>query len=139
MVAALLLTSGCSFLSVRKAPPLPLRSPPQQVSCTSSRVAPAVDLTLGVVASLISVPLLGARDSCPPNEFCIDVATPIFQLIGAGFLTLGVVDLLSSGYGFVQTGDCAKIVDWVQACNAGNQEACSRLGAPGRSPPSTVQ
>ena len=111
LAAALVVTWGCSFVSVRRPPPHPV-APDAPLECTQSRVAPALD-TVGA----IGVPILGVAfwglctyaasmqswSSDPVNLQCGPV------LWGTLLSTAGYAG--SAMYGYRATAGCRRLAE----------------------------
>ena len=122
------LATGCSLIGVRGPPPASADGRPPD--CTTSRVAPALDVSAG--APLLALGLIGALnattcthdpntyfDLCPTDK---GAATRNSMLVAAA----GGVLLYSAIHGFRATGACRA----ARACAAGDAAGCVAAGDP---------
>ncbi len=95
---------GCSFVFTRSPPEHPELVPVQHpIECTSSKAAPIVDVII-TGFQVVRTSLAIAADDEQYEDFPITRGADIG--IGAGLAALFAV---SSGYGFANTNDCARM------------------------------
>ncbi len=131
IAAAALLSTGCSFLTVRK-PPAPPIDPGAELRCTSAPLAPVADVLLGGGALVSAVLLAGLHATLGGS----DTETGGMLVAGIGGAALGIS---SSVYGVGATNACTDLRRWIADCDAGVAASCERLGVGRRWPvPSTA-
>lgn len=133
--------AGCSWIIVKKEPSLPLE-PTQRVECTTSRSAPAIDLTGTLLAAATSVGALGygALGWAAGEGTQVDWTT-IAVVAAAGAVGAAVLGF-SMAYGFKHAKECERLKSLQAACVSGDQDSCTLLRgeqpgpseAPGSSP-----
>jgi hypothetical protein len=143
VATALLLFSGCSWAGMVRPPPTPV-DPAPPVTCTTSRLAPALDTTAAV---LLIVPGLmglgyGLQPACT-DGWCLMQPESSGQKaagigIGLAFLGLAVMETVSAVNGYVWAADCEALQGQQLACLSGVETSCAALRIPpprpGRSP-----
>jgi len=132
VIAALALQSipGCSFLFMRRPPPLPV-GPEPDVECTRSQTAPILDLSFTALPALALIGLCSPSSSPSSSSY----VGPTFGHCDAGKAILGGVLMaapwIASGiYGFHLSARCRAISADQAACRGGDATACSRLVPP---------
>ncbi len=109
---------GCSLLVVRPPPSDPVA--PEELNCTSSTVAPNVDVAGTVLGA--GVAILGlisaasvSRQPCRSGEWCFDFSDMERGLdygAAAAGAILGGVYLVSAVYGHKKTARCRELQAW---------------------------
>ncbi len=99
----LALATGCSFIAVRG--PRQLSGGADKPSCTSSRVLPWLDTTVGGAAGLVGLAFL-----LVPNEDHTP-ETPI--VLGGAYLLFSLPFVLSAAYGHSSVRECRfSLAEW---------------------------
>src|SRR5687768_9307595 len=110
VVAAVLLSSGCSFLVVRG--PKADRPPDLPPSCTQAPIAPVVDTGLMVLAAVGAITAHQRLDTNDGSEF----PNNDFLRMQRTFSIIGVVlEAASATVGFVKTTQCRRARDAFRA------------------------
>ena len=121
--------TGCSWIFMKKEPPLPLEPVPV-AECTSSRTAPTVDTILAVATGLTAglglvVGLGGAW--MQTYEYANEVAVGTWLAIGTAALAATLPLAFSASYGGRHARECERLKGLQAACAAGDQDACTQL------------
>lgn len=118
--------SGCSWIFVKKEPPLPLEPTPP-VECTTSRAAPIIDVVTGSVFAAGAIVSGLALAPCVV-ETC-DEWSQFWAIAGValGALAVGATAIISGAYGFKHTKECEKLKSLQAACVVGDQDSCTLL------------
>lgn len=129
LAALLLCTAGCSLVAVRHPPPGPLAADPA-ADCTTSRVAPVLDVAGGVLFTSLAAFGVGLTtcshdpheflDLCPSNK-----AGPVAFMVGTA-ATAGLL-FWSAADGFKNTAKCREVLRQQQACIGGDAASCNAL------------
>ncbi|HEY6909096.1 MAG TPA: hypothetical protein VI356_06990 [Myxococcales bacterium] len=129
LAALLFCAAGCSFMAVRRPPPGPLAADPA-ADCTTSRIAPALDVAGGVLFTSLAAFGLGLTtcshdpheflDLCPSNK-AGPVAFTVGMAASAGLLFWSAAD------GFKNTGRCREVLRRQQGCIGGDAASCDAL------------
>ena len=110
--ALLTITAACSFIGVRGPLSGPIEPKPP-LDCTTSRVAPALDVALPL-GFLIAVPKSASNEG---SAKALAILTVVVAGVGIG----------SAVYGFTKTGQCDALVDWQERCLGGDAASCNAL------------
>jgi hypothetical protein len=95
------------------------------LNCTSTNVAPTVELVAGAGSAVLGVAAIGeASKSCSGFE-CI--GNDAAKRVAVGAIVVGAVYLASSVYGFSKTSGCREAISWQRACFDGNKYNCDVL------------
>jgi hypothetical protein len=78
--------------------------------CTTSKALPSLDLTVGLLTGVLSLPLLLASEDCERGGDCDTNGPKIAHLFGGMFLVAGGLFLLSSYAGFSNVSSCRAAV-----------------------------
>lgn len=128
-------TTGCSWVTMTRPPPPPVEPRPP-ATCTTSRLAPALD-TVGAV--LLAVPgaiTTGygiATPVCSHNCFLEpESGGSKAAIIGVGVLLLGLaaVETASAVTGYGWASGCEALKESQLACLSGVEASCAALRAP---------
>lgn len=137
LAAALILVSGCSWITVQ-APPSGAVRRDDRLSCTTSVAAPVTDTVVGGLA--LGAGGLGVAGgiaglSCDPATCWIQEPLALTYL-GMGIVLLGVaaVEGFSAAHGYVATAGCRELRDAQLACVSGVEQSCRALEARGGPP-----
>lgn len=122
-----ILSSGCSWIFLTKPPPRPVDATPP-VQCATDTKAPAADLTTGLI--FIPGGLLIAGASSLGNSNSGTAA-------GLATMAVGVVSLVSAGFGYTWTAECRELKSQQLGCLSGVEESCAALRVEPPSRPST--
>ena len=128
-IASLILVSvlpGCSFVLVRGGPSPPV-DPNKDFECTTSPVAPAVDVALAVLSGGGGAVALATAPHSPCSDYSC-IGGDAVKGLGVAGLVVGAVYLASGVYGFVKTTGCKESLAAQRACLDGNRSMCVRLG-----------
>lgn len=105
LTAGLILSQGCSLIFVTTPPESLPKDPRQEVSCTSSVVAPVVDTVIGAYQGLRTGVAIAADDSDYQDY---PISRPADVALGLGFAALFVG---SAVYGYSSTSACSDLKD----------------------------
>ena len=136
LTALLLMSTGCSWIFVKKPPPLPVEPAPP-VACTQSVAAPVLD-TIGTVllATAGVLTIVGGTHvtSCSPgcNYVSCSCAPAPTPYIVAGVAVVGLATTLgfSAASGYSTTARCRDLTQAQASCLTGVEASCRRLGSP---------
>jgi hypothetical protein len=121
------LATGCSFLTVRPAPGRPLGATPR-ASCTTSRLAPAADVSAGAALALVGGLLVVGSTQCDDRSFvCNGGDATRYLAAGLGMAAAGTAYLISATRGFRSTGECREVLAAQRACAGGDGSGCACL------------
>jgi hypothetical protein len=130
--------TGCSWIFVKKEPPLPIEPSPV-VECTTNRTAPTLDLVAAVLGGATAVGTLaygavqyvGCGEELSGCNWALSWAT--IAGVAAAAAAVTTVFAFSAGYGSKHAEECERLKALQAACVAGDQDACNRLrgGTPG--------
>jgi hypothetical protein len=119
-------TTGCSFIFMDR-PREPVAVPNYPIECTSSRVAPALDV-VGTTYFVVNSIVILSRPDCGSaglGESCIDGGVKA----GATLLStaLAATFVASAVSGFKSAARCEKVKDLNAQCITGSAAACRQL------------
>jgi hypothetical protein len=119
--------AGCSWIFMKKEPPLPIEPTPP-VECTSSATAPIVDTVVAVATGVTAI--VGVVGGL----IVLQDSTGWEGLNAAGWIGVGILAALfpiptgfSAAYGFKHANACERLKALQAACVSGDQDACTRL------------
>ena len=128
--------SACSWATMTRPPPPPVEPTPP-VTCTTSRLAPALDTVGAIFFGVPGLLTTGYGIAAPvcKTGWCLlqpqsgaDKASII--AVGAVLLGLGVVQTISAANGYAWAAECATTKDHQLACVSGVEASCSILATP---------
>ena len=136
IAVALLVFSGCSWMAMARPPATPVEPAPP-ASCTTSRLAPALD-TAG--ALLVGVPgvvttAYGITTPVCTGGWCLFQPTTggnKAAIIGVGLVLVGisVMQTVSAVNGYGWAADCETLQGQQLACLSGVETSCAILRTP---------
>jgi hypothetical protein len=137
--------SACSWANMVRPPPTPV-DPTPPVTCTTSRLAPALDTTGAVLLTIPGILGLGYGLQPVCTGFCLlqpESGSQKAVGIGIGVASLGLAVLatVSAVQGYVWASDCETLKEQQLACLSGVEPSCTILRTPpprpGKSPGET--
>ncbi len=137
--------SACSWAGMVRPPPTPVEPTPP-VTCTTSRLAPALDTASAVLLTVPGVLGLGYGLQPVCSGFCLLEPKSGGQQavgIGIGIASLGLAALatVSAVQGYGWASDCETLKEQQLACVSGVETSCTTLRTPpprpGKSPGET--
>lgn len=146
----LLATTGCSWVTMTR-PPQPPVEPAPPATCTTSRLAPALD-TVGAVLLVVPGAVTTGYGIATPvctQGFCLlepGSGGSKAAIIGVGVLMLGLaaVETASAVTGYGWASACEALKERQLSCLSGVEPSCAALRAPppregGKAPGETCQ
>ena len=116
VVTALVLTCGCSWITVNRAPPESAWQEPRLVRCDTDTFVAKVDVGLGVAYLLPVAVGIGALTAGPSPDAAH--TNPVLIAFGSALVAIGVAGATLFGssayYGFSEATRCEKYLDWRQ-------------------------
>ena len=124
VVTSPLLSTGCSWITVQKPPPLPVEPAPP-VACTASNGPPVFDTVLAVLSGLGGVAVIVAAASTSDLQQKGAVTAEIAG--GAAAVAVGGLFAVSAASGYSSTAQCRDLQQSQAACLTGVETACRSL------------